>query len=311
MFGSGGWTKDPLELLEWQLLPWIAGQPPNEPGTAQFLDGRDWTEDDLGAMVRSLNDAGLTRRPDSLAMGRLDTRITPDGHAEVRRLLAARQDRAKRAVAAQEALLDWLYDDDQDPAGSSFPSPTAFRGDLRAHFYGEPFEVPEIERAASALHEARVVHGVTSWGSRAPHRVRMEPAGREIVERGGVLYPPRGVVQTFNNAFHAPVGQVAQGSGFQQVQTVYGIQPGQLAEALSAVSRAADDDLSPEDAEVVRRALVTIEDEAAEGFPTPAVVHRRLRALRAVSERCVSAINFGGALATLYLMLEPVIGAAL
>lgn len=58
MSGSGGWTTDPTELLRWQLLPWIADQPENEPDTRPFLDDHELSETDLVAGVRALRTDG-------------------------------------------------------------------------------------------------------------------------------------------------------------------------------------------------------------------------------------------------------------
>lgn len=130
--------------------------------------------------------------------------MTPAGHAEVQRLRAARAQRARRAVAAQEAFLDWLYDDEHGPDPTHMPIPDSFAGEVRAHFYGDPLDVPMIERAAASLQERGCIDGPGAWGATGPLRVRLLDEGRKVVERGGILNPPateRPVYQTGSSEF--------------------------------------------------------------------------------------------------------------
>lgn len=145
MHGARGWTTDPTELLRWQLLAWIADRADDEPDTSSILAVCHVTEADLVATVRAMTADGLVRKPGRLSDGPTSAQMTPEGHAELLRIRAVHGRRAFRAVAAQGAFLDWLYDYGHDTDPSHMPIPDSFAGDVRAH-YGDPFAVPEIKR---------------------------------------------------------------------------------------------------------------------------------------------------------------------
>lgn len=308
MFGSGGWTKDPMELLRWQLLPWMADQPENQPDTRPFLEGRNVSERDLGAVVRALRNEGLARKYQRMAPnGPTVAVITEEGYAAARGITVGRQNRARRGVAAQEALLDWVYEDQQGPEPTRELSAAAFLGDIRAHFLGDPLRASEIRKAAQSLHERGDIDGVMLAEFPEPLTLMLTDTGRAIVERGGVLHADQGGMgQTFHNTFNAPVNAVAQGSRFQQVQTTYGVDPAALGESLRAVS-AALGELDEDDRDRASRALVTIEDDAHDGFPEPSAVRRRLATLRAIAEGTASASTFVVAVTQLADILGPVL----
>lgn len=282
---AAGWTRDRAELIGWQVLPWLAQQPPGYDGdTTPFREDRGLSAEDLLSAMRRLRSDGLTKRSDLMVARESWADVTDAGHVEAQRIEAARSNRSQRAIACREALLDWLYEDEVGPSPSHYPVTSDFLRDTRAHFFGDPFTESEVDRAAAFLKEQGLIDGISTAQSAGPIRSKITDRGLRLVEeQGGRLYVPATSTPSFTNVIHGSVGQIAQGSHFQQVQNA-GTDPEALRTALQAVA-AAVEELGADDRAAVSRAIATIEDEAADGFPEPGTVRRRAERLQEIAER--------------------------
>lgn len=282
---AAGWTRDRAELIAWQVLVWLAQQPSGHDGdTAPFREDRGLAAEDLLSAMRRLRSEGFTERPDFMVADETWADVTNAGHVEAQRIEAARSDRSKRAIACREALLDWLYENEVGPRPSHYPVTSHFLGDTRAYFFGDPFAESEVDRAAAFLKNQGLIAGIDTAQSAGPVRSKITGRGLRLVEeQGGRLYVPATSTPSFTNVIHGSVGQIAQGSHFQQVQNL-GTDPEALRSALEAVA-AAVEELGDDDRATASRAIATIEDEAADGFPEPGTVRRRAERLQEIAER--------------------------
>lgn len=281
MSGSGGWSNDPTELVVDQFMLWSTSQPSGQPLNAwtfqEHLPGylQERVDDAISRLVTS----GLAQRLERSLSGKdKDLLMTDAGKAEESRRAAVRSNPRRRNIACREALLDWLYGAEHMPVTKDFV------GDVRAHFHGDPLSELEVSAAARYLKDDGRIKGIETAQSDGPIRIEINSRGREIVERhDGRLFKasePQSV--HYGNTFHAPVGQVAQGWNFTQVQNV-GLDPAELARAIAAV-REAIAGLQTDEREAANRALDGIEDEVKEGLPDTGPVRRRLKILERITE---------------------------
>lgn len=282
---ASGWTKDGAQLIAWQVLVWLVQQPYGYTGdTAPFREANGISEENLLPAMRQLLSEGFTEPPELMVADQTWADVTNAGHVEAQRIKTAWSDRSARAIACREAVLDWLYENEVGPNPSHYPVTSDFIGDTRAYFLGDPFTESEVGRAAGFLKTQGLVDGFDTAQSAGLVRSQITAEGiRRVEEQSGRLYAPATPTQSFTNVVHGSVGQIAQGSHFQQAQTV-GTDPEALRFALQAVA-AAVEELGEDDRAAASRALATIEDEAADGFPEPGTVRRRMKRLQEIAER--------------------------
>lgn len=279
MSGSGGWTTNSDQLLRWQLLPWVAEQTDPEPDTRQFIEETGYTEDQLMAAVRDFQQRGWRNSSERrFSSGPTDIALSTEGETAARELLDGRRQRGARAVAAQEALLDWVHDDEYGDRPRQ-PNPEDFLGDIRAHYYGESLTEAEVLNSAAALNQLEQITGVGSAQRAAPLRLRLTSKGLETVQRGGKLYPEQPSPSiTYNTEFHERVGAVAQGSNIEQVVN-FGIDAEGLATAFLAVQEAIGF-LPEEHRQEATRQLVVIQAEAEDRFEDPNIARQKFARLK-------------------------------
>lgn len=198
---NNGWTSSRDELLRIELLDWAydgshAGHA--VPDVSDYLDEhKDVDEAVLDAAIRILEEHGLLEVAESIG-GIKKWSIAPSnaGIAEVRARRDRRQNQAARAMAARDALLDWMYA--QKRAGVGSPIPTNVLKDPRGHFEGDPFTEREVYDASAFLADKALIGASAKGGGGVVLRGDITPSGETVVEestapRSEHGLPPSGV----------------------------------------------------------------------------------------------------------------------
>jgi hypothetical protein len=101
--------------------------------------------------------------------------LTGIGRGEVSDWNAARS-AGKTQRACEAAMLSWL----DAHEGEQILSTDEFKGDVRAHMYGEPFTDEVLMKAARTLHQHGLISGSPTFGG-ATLRPAITPMGRGVV----------------------------------------------------------------------------------------------------------------------------------
>jgi hypothetical protein len=301
----------------------------------------DWER--LMTIVRTLETNGLVHVHRSLNGEMEFATLTADGRQLVQDMRDALANLGRREVAIRDALVCWL---NEQRRAAARPDVGEWSVDLffrspHAVFYGDVFTNDEQDNALRHLNDKGLIEDHTFSGGRTARltsdgidcaseydcnvreylRARNQPQGvayhQTNIGNQGQIAQSETVTQTQHQADSGPVlatlnmsggiASIGLGRTVHMAQNVYGVDPEQLGAALRAVVDAAAD-LDPADREEASRALVTIEDEAADGFPEPGIVRRRLASLRSIAGRAVAATEFVAAVAALSDILARVAG---
>jgi microcompartment protein CcmL/EutN len=195
-----GWGRSWDDLYETCFVFWLAEFVTSSqiPDISDFLSDARPTE--LGGdpttimegVAASVEEHGWVKLVRTLGgLPATGARLTSVGQVHVRRLRTQRADGAARRVACREALLCWLYNE-QEVLGVKSPSLNGFAKDPRGWFVGQAFSEDEVDRAAKFLKEARLVSGIGALG-KPLLRANLLPAGIECVRQCD------GAVETFLN----------------------------------------------------------------------------------------------------------------
>lgn len=157
-----GWTADPAQLLRYQVVIALDGNQSDVYNVAQVLGVEPAA---VGDVYRALVDRRLattfTRRAG--AEFPEDATLTGSGRALLSEWNAARTPSGtKRACIA--AMLDWLDAND----GVAIQSSDDFARDVRAHFYGQRFDIDVQIGVARDLHSQKLLTGTPIGGGSGP-----------------------------------------------------------------------------------------------------------------------------------------------
>lgn len=289
---NNGWTSSRDELLRIELLDWAYERSQAEhsiPDVSDYLDEHeDVDEATLDAAIRTLDEHGLLEV--AVAMGGIrNWSIAPSnaGTAEVRARRDRRQNHAARAVAARDALLDWMYAQKRDGVGS--PIPTNILRDPRGHFEGDPFTEREIDDASAFLADRALLKAAAEGGDGVVLRGDITPSGEVVVEEHGssvrawAAAARGGGGSHFVTHFNAPVhGQVGIGEQVNQAQTPTGINPDVLRAFLDDI-RAAGADLEPVDQTYLFTYVDLVQAESSNPQPDRAMLSGSMDRIKSIA----------------------------
>jgi hypothetical protein len=174
-----------FDVLRDQALEWIYGRAGGS--QAKSIPLRDFVaeaglEYDAGyALVRDLRVRGLVE--DQSAMGDPCASLTPAGLRFVQQFRKQRQDPIRRAVAARNGLLRYLYE--QDLRGVHMPITGGILETEHGSFMGDEFTPTEIDRAAEYLYAKGLIKGIRAAQARGPIRARITSNGQDCMEQRG------------------------------------------------------------------------------------------------------------------------------
>lgn len=288
-----GWTRSRDELLHDKILEWITTHSVGGliPDLQGFLDtNREVTPDEVEAVVRTLEDEGLADVARTLGgIGSTAAAPTARGAALMRRIRDRRTDRRARAIAAREALLDWLYQ--QKRQGVAFPITTNVLLDPRGHFDGDPFTEDEISDAGTHLRDKDLLKASGAAGFPVL-RAEITTTGEEVVETHDASLTAwqqnRGSNgQQFVTHFNGPVsGQVGIGTQVTQTQNNGGLDPAAVKSLLDDLRDAVDtEDIEPADKARILSYADVIQAEVTEAEPDKTLVEASAGRLRGLSSK--------------------------
>ncbi|MGA9746338.1 MAG: hypothetical protein WBQ50_02670 [Nocardioides sp.] len=173
-----GWTDNPSELLYYRVVHTMDDELHDATEIAELVgsEGRD-----VGQVFELLVQQGLAgafprRLSDSYTH---DAGLKATGKAKKSEWIAAQTPgRTKRACVA--ALLSWF--DARD--GETISSTDDFAGDVRAYYFGIPFESSTIVAAAKELKNLDLIKGTGTWGGPVM-RPAITTLGKVVVARHG------------------------------------------------------------------------------------------------------------------------------
>jgi hypothetical protein len=286
---SKGWTTSVDELVQIALLDWVAATPPGTvPLLGEFLDAHEQLDDpQLEAAVTILLDQGLVEVDQGY--GGIRARgiaLTGPGTGVVQARADRRRDPAARAVAAREALLDWLYA--QKRAGVASPSPTNVMQDLRGRFEGDPFTEQEIDDASEFLLAKKLISSTgQGWGT-GVLRGDITAIGEEVVEEHEASLrqwssAQRGGSTNFTTHFHGDIhGQVGVGEQVNQTQSQAGIHPDILRAFLDDI-REAGSGLEPVDQTYLFTYVDLVQAEGSNPQPDRAMLSGSMDRIKSIA----------------------------
>ncbi|MDR7311321.1 hypothetical protein J2S40_002379 [Nocardioides luteus] len=290
---NNGWTSSRDELLHIELLDWAydrSGTGHTVPDVSDYLDEHeDVDEAALDAAIGSLSEHGLLEV--AVTMGGIrNWSIAPSnaGTAEVRARRDRRQNQAARAVAARDALLDWMYA--QKRAGVGSPIPTNVLRDPRGHFEGDPFTEREVDDASAFLADRALVNAAAKGAGGVVLRGDITPSGEVVVEQHGSSLrawaaAERSGGSQFVTHFNAPVhGQVGIGEQVNQTQTPAGINLEVLQTFLDDI-RTAGADLEPVDQTYLFTYVDLVQAESSNPEPDRAMLSGSMDRLKSIAAK--------------------------
>ncbi len=290
-----GWTSRRDEALQLALLDWIYESTRGAaiPRLSAFADAQPepLDSDALEAAVAALESSGLIRVNGGLGGLRSSSaQVTERGITVLRARRDRRSNAKARAVAAREALLDWLYQ--QKREGVHSPILERIKEDPRGHFEGDPFTDQEISDTGEHLKARGLIKGSGGWGAPVLSAA-IEPLGEEVVENfDGSLTAwasaQRGGVEQFVTRFNAPVsGQVGIGTNVTQTQN-QGFDAGTLLALVQDVRESAGDVPAAEQAYFLTY-LDVIQAEATNPEPNIAVIESSGGRLKGIASKAGNA----------------------
>jgi hypothetical protein len=193
---------------------------------------------------------------------------------------------AARSRLARDALLAWLYDQQDHP--QYFAHLQRFLGDARSLVDGQFFSLSDVDGAASYLLEKQLIRGTVIDQTNAPGTARITSAGIDCIENGGSVAdhlqkrPPAGPT---GYTFNAPITATnfAAGDHAQQVASSHGMSGSELRGLMQAIIEALPGlELQPAYAGEVVTIAGEVITETDNDARDPAKLRRTLERLRAL-----------------------------
>lgn len=178
----------------------------------------------------------LDRGPELPTVG-----LTDAGAARVHANRLTWDNMAVRSQRARDALLAWLYDQQDHP--QYFVHIQRFLGDARSLVSGQFFSPADVDGAASYLLEKQLIRGTSIDQMNAPAMARITSAGIDCVENGGSVadhlrkQPPSGAT---GYTFNAPITATnfAAGDHAHQVANSHGMSGSEIRDLMQTVIEA-------------------------------------------------------------------------
>lgn len=204
-----------IVLLEWLLKREETGATIH-PNIAEFLgsDASLPNEDHIWrGILRQLRDEDLLTLQETLGFAGTSFSLTGHGRSEIERVLVRRADPARRAMAAREAIVRWLYEQPSKEAQDI----QQFIGTTHSYYEGALFELADIDSALTYLKDRGLIDGIATWGAGLV-RPRLTSEGVDCIEQydgslSAYLRSSQGQTSSHNVVFQGNVsGQVAWGN---------------------------------------------------------------------------------------------------
>lgn len=282
-----GWSADPAVVLRHQVLTWLAAQAQADPSciyaVGDVADAVGATVHQVDSLMDLLAEEGLALPCDGMVPASSSARLTPAGLAAASRSVSATQTKKDARAASRDALLDWLYEVEDQPADVS-----PFLADVRARYFARRFTEAEVNEALDFLEEHGLAKGISAaWGG-SLLRPEITADGKVCVERYdgnvGAWLSRAAPGPTFSISHSQGVNIAADSPGANQTITISTDARRlmvQTADALLAMLPVLG--LDADDAERARQVAQRLQGEAEQDEDDPSRVRELLKELRTVA----------------------------